>query len=308
MAYTRKISASQINLYHECPRKYFYKYILKIKEPAAIALTKGSFAHSIVETFFTLNPRDCNINLRNYKTEFYNYGLEIFNKVLNEPRNYFGKPLPSYKDELTAVCDGDLFEYAKALADIKKYMNNWITLYIMQFEGYTESAKGFAQAYYMSCPARNELEIKHPKFTGYIDEVINKNDMIIVRDLKSSKIYKCAHSEEYELQLNLYCYGYNYMYDVVPDIGSVWFMRYGIEALYKFDKKNIISDMELLIESFYDTTESHDILTYPCNYDYQFCTCKASQHTDGFKDGKFRCFYEKYCDQEIDGFDINYEV
>ena len=306
MAYVRKVSASQINMHTGCNRLYYYKYILKLKEPSTVALICGSFFHSIHERFFELNPRDCNINFRNYTTEFYNYADKVFDEVLNEDRTSFGKPVPSYSKQLQTVCDDD-FTYIKALTDVKKSVKNWMALYIMQFQAYAENAKGFAQAFYMSCPVRNEMEIKHPKFTGFIDSVIKKDSLTILRDLKTSKIFRSAHDDSYERQLNLYCYGYHYMTDEIADFGSLFYAKYGIEALYKFDKKNIIDDMEILIDSFYDLTESKSIDTYPCNYNYMFCTCKASKHPEGFKDGAFRCYYDKYCNQEIDGYDIVYD-
>lgn len=308
MAYTRKISASQINLYHECPRRFYYKYVLKIKEPPSEHLIKGSFFHSIVERFFDLNPRRCDINLRNYKTEFYTYANDVFEQVLNEPRIVFGRPMPSYKTQLDEVYNYNDFDVAKALVDVKKIMYNWLALYLISFETYSESAMGFAQAYYMSCPARNELEIKHPKIIGYIDEVIKKDDMVIIRDLKTSKIYKCSFNDEYERQIKLYCYGYNYMYDEIPTIGSVFFARYGIESLYKFDKNNIIQEMEDLINWFTDVIISKDIESYLCNHQYQFCTSSASLNPNGFKNGKTRCYYDRFCNQEIAGFDIDYNI
>jgi len=44
------LSPSSINMYLRCPLQFYYRYILNIKEPPAIALIEGGVHHSVLET------------------------------------------------------------------------------------------------------------------------------------------------------------------------------------------------------------------------------------------------------------------
>ena len=76
MAYTRKTSATQINLYNKCPFAYYIQYKLKLKPPLTFALVKGSLLHAVLEKFYDINIRSSGVNKFNYQDEFQKH---IFN-------------------------------------------------------------------------------------------------------------------------------------------------------------------------------------------------------------------------------------
>lgn len=294
MAYQKKCSASQINLYHECPFKYFLKYKRGIKEPKTKALIKGSLVHATIEEFYKLNPRNCNINLKNYKTEFLVYITQVLDKVLIRPQKYFGKELPSFKDELKSLCNDDL-EYIKEIADVKIIINNYIQIFLMQFEQFAMTCEFFNQAWYSVRIKFSELELSTDNFIGYIDSAIEKDGALVLVDYKTSKYFKLGHSESYERQLKIYAGMYYKIHGVVPDYICIYFVRYGIQCMYPINKETIEVEVDKIINEFLDDTQSNDPEDYVKNYGYQFCTSCNSKNK-----GKSWCFYQKYCDNEID--------
>lgn len=296
MGYKRKVSASQINLYNECPRRYYLKYKKHIEEPTTEALIKGSFVHATIEEFYKLMPKGCGITLTNYTTEFPKYMDSVIDKVLIMPRTRFGKKVPTYDEELKNVTNDD-FKYAKALTDVKIIMRNFLTLFLMQFEQYANNSEYFSQAWYSIRIKFSELELSTDTFIGFIDSAIVKDDKLILVDYKTSKHHRLAFSKEYELQLNLYAAMYYKLFNVLPDYVCCYFVRYGIQSYYKIDKSTVVNDMENVIKEFIENTQSDDLKLYPMNYDYTFCTCNEA--TNKKNRGKGWCFFQKWCNGEV---------
>ena len=121
-------------------------------------MVRGSLIHAVLEEFYNLNPRGCGITLRNYNEGFQKYAMDVFDRVLTQPRTYFGKPVPTFKDELRSLCKDD-FEYAKEVSSAKNITRNYVTYYCMQFEQFAEKFTIFAQCWYLLKPKFRELEI-----------------------------------------------------------------------------------------------------------------------------------------------------
>ena len=51
-------SPSSIKLYQQCPRKYYYQYILKLQTLPNIHLVRGNIAHTVLEKFFDVDVSD----------------------------------------------------------------------------------------------------------------------------------------------------------------------------------------------------------------------------------------------------------
>ena len=61
-------SPSSINLYKQCPRKYFYQYNLKLPTRPSIHLIRGFVVHEVLEEFF-------NIDINSLDKDDYKYGF-----------------------------------------------------------------------------------------------------------------------------------------------------------------------------------------------------------------------------------------
>jgi putative RecB family exonuclease len=290
MVYSRKASASQINLYHSCPYRWYLKYKKGIKEPTTVPLIKGSLIHAVIEEFYKLNPKKCGITLKNYEIEFPKYMMQVFDNVLVMERKVFGKDAPTFNDELRNLCSNDI-EYVKELSDAKTIIKNYMYLFLMQFEQYAKKADYFNIAWYSIRLKFSELELSTDTFIGYVDALIVKDGSLIITDWKTSHHYRLGYSEEYERQLKLYAGIYYKIYGVIPDYGCINFIRFGIQCLYPINKETIEQEVDDLISEFLDNTQSDDPNDYVKNYDYQFCTCNKSKHKD-----KNWCWYSTYCD------------
>ena len=296
MVYKRKTSVSQINLYHSCPKKWYLKYKRGIKEPSTTALVKGSLVHATIEQFYGLNVKECGITLKNYKTEFPNYIIKVFDEVLIAKRQSFGKDVPTFKEELKALCS-DEFEYAKEIVDARTIIRNYMQLFLTQFEQYAQKNEYFNRAWY-SCRLKfSELELNTDSFLGFVDGVIEKDGSLIIVDWKTSGMYKSlGYSSEYELQVKIYAAMYYKIHGVIPDYGCIVFCRYGIQCFYPINKDTIVEEVDKIISDFMINTQSDDENNYKPNYNYQFCTCNMSKNK-----GKGWCFYQDICNSYITG-------
>lgn len=296
MAYTRKASASQINMYLRCPRLWYIQYKLREKQPPTIAMVKGSLVHAVIEEFYNLNPRGCGINLYNYNEEFQKYATKLFNEILTRPRTYFGSPVPSFEEELRTLCPNDL-TYAKEVTSAEKIIRNYVIYFCMQFEQFTEKFKIFAQCWYMLRPKFRELELDLDNFIGYVDAISESNGEVVIKDYKTSSLFGDGFSEEHRLQLKLYAYAYYKLHGVLPKKGVIIYLRYGVRCQYEI-QDSTVQEMEDLLHLFMESTESDLAEDYPLNLEDKFCTCLKSRNPEGFASG-FRCPCDQFCNKDI---------
>ncbi len=103
-----KLSASALNEYIECPKKFLYRRILQIPEPFEKSLVLGTAVHSALESFFrTLKSGEKN------GVEFMNYELErslkqqlvykdVYQEILDEGKVILEEYFKNYELEFTA--------------------------------------------------------------------------------------------------------------------------------------------------------------------------------------------------------------
>ena len=75
-------SPSSINLYKQCPRRYFYQYIVKLPTKPSIHLIRGSIVHKVLEKFFELDV-SC-LDPENYDHGFRSYVTACLTKLWGE--------------------------------------------------------------------------------------------------------------------------------------------------------------------------------------------------------------------------------
>ena len=57
-------SPSSINMYKQCARKYFYRYLKRLPTKPSIHLVRGSVAHKVLEDFYDLEVDDYDVDIR----------------------------------------------------------------------------------------------------------------------------------------------------------------------------------------------------------------------------------------------------
>jgi hypothetical protein len=252
----------------------------------------------------TFNPRkNSKVNAGNFRTAWFDYIYEVFDEQLTKPQIVFGKVQPSYEEQLRTICEGDEFKTSIEIADARQCITNFMTTYVMQFAEQLKTSKGgFSQAYYMLRPKFSELEIQDDEFMGWMDEVFEKDGKIIINDIKSGgSYYKSGYSEEYRIQLSLYCYFYYKSTGVLPAFGSIKFVKLGRECLYPFSM-DTIKEMEQVLADFREGTASTDAVDYPPNLDFKFC-CSKYATREGSR-GKPWCAFAECCNEYIEQNDL----
>ena len=78
-AFSRIESPSSINTYKQCPRKYYYQYILGLPSVASIHLVRGRAVHEALEAFFKLDID--RINKESWEEELRIVLLDLFDKT-----------------------------------------------------------------------------------------------------------------------------------------------------------------------------------------------------------------------------------
>lgn len=294
--YKRRASASQLNLLLSCKRKWFYKYVERVKEPTTVAMLRGTWIHSTLEHFFTdMDIKKSGITKLNYKEKFNEYAFKVFDEQLVIGREYFGKPLPSIEEDIKLLCV-DAISYAMEIAEARVMVRNFVNKFLIEFEQYVLKYDGqVGRCWYSIRPKQNELVFDFDDVIGYADEVYDYNGEPVIRDIKTSKLYKSGFSSENLLQLKLYSVLYYRKFGVLPKYGIIYYIRYSRECCYEFDE-SIIQEMEDLLLWYKDVTESVDIADYPRNLDYVFCTANcATKEKNRDKDW---CYFADRCSEE----------
>jgi len=125
---TQAYSFSRINLFNQCPFKWYMQYIKKIKQPQINYLTTGSICHKIAEWA----GKWCNREL--FANKFVSFAnsrkLSINAEVLKELSNDFNKPLKDINNKDFGIFLYDnpkeikkIFENTKGLADMTYKMD-----------------------------------------------------------------------------------------------------------------------------------------------------------------------------------------
>jgi len=71
-------SPSSINCFKQCPRKYFYQYVLKYPTKENIHCIRGNIVHDALEKFFSFNT--IQVDKEQFKTEMATYLKDQFDK------------------------------------------------------------------------------------------------------------------------------------------------------------------------------------------------------------------------------------
>lgn len=237
-------SPSSINTYNQCPRRYFYQYILKLPTKENIYVVKGKIAHSVLEKFF-------DIDITHFKEEEYKKELSYYMKNLFNA--FWLKNLAKFEE-----IGSNEKEIVSAKEEIAGMLANWLQHF---FDKVDSSGLNFHEAFKKFKPVETESRYKSEehKVMGFIDVVEETDGEIKVMDYKTSGSFDI--NENYELQLAIYAILYNEKHGKLPHKLSIWFLK---------DKEKVIDVEESVIEKAIEKikdihikTESEKIDDYP---------------------------------------------
>jgi len=237
-------SPSSINTYRQCPRRYFYQYILKLPTRENIHYVKGKIVHSVLEKFFDIDTK--HFKEENYKKELSYYMKNLFNA-------FWLKNLEKFEE-----IGSNEREIVSAKQDVAEMLANWLQHF---FERIDESGIKFHDAFLKFKPVEieSQYESQEHMVRGFIDVVENVDGEIKVLDYKTSSSFEIT--ESYQAQLAIYALLYREKHGKLPHKLSIWFLK---------DKEKVINVEEKMIEKALEEirdihirTESSNIEEYP---------------------------------------------
>ena len=266
-----KLSPSQLVTFAFCPKKYYYRYVLNIKEPSSPHMVRGTILHKVIETFYNTenllgDTGDWHWDSKKFFAEMTRILDEEWVKIGTEYENAFVSEEQKQKfyHETKDFLDFHSTKLAFALHTKKEELDPDSRWY------QAEIKKHFY-------PKDREAFIQNDEIQGYIDKVINLyGNGVAIIDFKTSKSSLPSFIDEgHLLQLKAYAYLWNLQHGQVPKYVGIEYMRSGNTIFYPITTA--------------DLDEVDKLIT----------TVKSARETNSFPQTKQRlcdwCFYKDRC-------------
>lgn len=248
MKFKRLLSPSAINLYFQCPRKFYYRYIKGLPTKDSIHTVRGSLVHNVLENFYDLN--DSNLTNVNYKKVIHEEISSLFKKE-------WEKNIPKMKS--LGISNVEIEFYKE---DTTIQLSKWTEKLIDQLEKKLSEVFMIKNAWKYFFPKYRELKLlsNNLGIIGYADQVLELGNRHLVLDFKTSKSPKISF--DYQLQLAMYNIMYKEKYGIEPET-FLWFLKFGLKKVPV--TSDIIIDTKFRIEQVHKAMQSTNILDYPKN-------------------------------------------
>lgn len=235
-------SPSSIKTYKQCPRKYYYSYILKLPQPPNIHQVRGTITHSVLEHFFEIDTSA--LSLENCKNEL----KVIVQKLLLT--EWSQKKTELDKVKITKEQEMHYFE------DTMMMLFNWVELFCTKIE----KKKGTFQERFKELTPERELKFVSENYSiqGYIDAIENHDGHVRLMDYKTSKN---EDINEHLLQLGIYSLLYQEKHGILPKYVGVYFLK-GQESQLEVDEE-LLNLAKKEIQNIHERTQTENIHSYP---------------------------------------------
>jgi ATP-dependent helicase/DNAse subunit B len=241
-------SPSSINLFKQCPRRYFYQYIIKYPTKENIHTVRGNVVHEALQRFFDIDVS--RLDNEDYRKELSFYMKNLFDTCWTNaaPR------LQKLGIENAIICT----HYREST----QMLANWLNHFFEQIEGEMKNGRlTLETAFSKIKPVALEKEYKDPDLSvrGFIDVVHHDGDDVILMDYKTSKSSELK--DEYLLQLGIYALLYERQHGRYPKKVGLWFLKDKPVMINVTPK--LVKDALFEIEQIHFATESEKITDYP---------------------------------------------
>ena len=226
-------SATSINMYHRCPRKYYLRYILRLKQRPSIYLIRGSAVHEAIAGFHKLGVQ--------------NSGYP--DKIKAALLNLFNDAWLRYDDELQQLRLGD--------ATTKQYYHESSEM----LSGWLKRSERQGRRHSGKTSAEVKLFSKTYYVMGIIDAIENHNGIAMITDYKTSK--KDDITPDIKVQMAIYALLYRENFRAPPDIVAIDFLKTNRERRFRVTERFIEYALELVTD-IHKNTVSKDEKDYPC--------------------------------------------
>lgn len=256
---TRLQSASSINTYNQCPRKYYYSYKTEIPKTETIYTLTGKAVHGSLEKFFEL-PTTV-LTQENYRQILQHHLLNLFNESWTK----------SLTELLKLENDKELIR--KFYQESMYMLNNFINDYFELLETFIQKY-GFEEALQKAKP-QTEVFLQSEKYNvrGYVDAILEIDNEVYIIDYKTNQRDKM--SEDYSLQLGIYAIMYEEKFGKLPNKALLHFLRQGTKKYLEI-KPEIIEKAKRECTIIKEKTESDNIKEYDKNPGF-YCKWKTGK-------------------------------
>ncbi|NJL44188.1 MAG: PD-(D/E)XK nuclease family protein [Nitrosarchaeum sp.] len=240
-------SPSSINMYLQCPRKYYYRYIEKLPTRPSIHTLRGNVVHSALEDFFKIQIE--HVNEQNYQFELNTVLQDLLRQRWNERRAEF---------ERLGLGRDALYQYFMESRDM---LQRWFIAFVNKLHGLVPQM-GLEGAFGRLVP-RTEVHVMSKAFfvQGYIDAVYEDESGIRIVDYKTSKSNHI--SDEYRLQLSMYALLFQENEGGRrPDRVGIHFLKFG-EEQYLDVSEEMIERAKKVCMDIQINTQSNSMSDYP---------------------------------------------
>ncbi|MEK6959667.1 MAG: PD-(D/E)XK nuclease family protein [Nanoarchaeota archaeon] len=239
-------SPSSINTFKQCPRKYFYQYIMKYPTAFNIHTVLGGVCHSVLEIFFDQD-------VRSY-TDL-DFAAAFQGKIQELLMSEWSGAKPKLA-QLGITHDQERFYFEEAAL----MLLNWGDKFSAKIRAYPG---GFQEAYAALTPTR-EKEYKSMSMSvrGFIDVIEKTGPNVRLMDYKTSKRFEMNH--EYKLQLSIYALMYQEEHGQLPTHVGLYFLKdpYQFEYVLPVDQ-DLLDHARVEIDVMHMNTQSNNIVDYP---------------------------------------------
>tara|TARA_Y100000310_G_scaffold340261_1_gene435388 strand:- start:361 stop:1164 length:804 start_codon:yes stop_codon:yes gene_type:complete len=240
----RTQSPSSINLFRQCPRKYFYQYIQRLPSRPSIHLIRGKVVHSVLEKFFKIDITQIHDD---------HFAFELKTILFDSFRQEWEQAKPEL-DTLDLAPHDKIFYYN----DSKKMFDTWIAGFLDRLQQQMEN-KTLEEAFtYLTPITEKRYHSQTYNIQGFIDAIHHYDDGVHIYDYKTSK--RDTMSEEYRLQLAIYAMLYKLEHKVTPKRVGINFLKFG-EKFLQVDE-TLVEEARKAILDIHEKTKTDDKVNY----------------------------------------------
>lgn len=230
----RILSPTAINTYLYCPRKFYLRYIKKLRTNPSIHLIRGQIVHQALHQFHKNHPQIPKATpIGKIRTDL----LNMFNKLWDnaksrlEALNLTPEQIEFYRNDSELM----IFNYS-----------HWFYKHGLPSPDMTES-RFFS----------NNL-----KLMGIIDAVYEKPSKTILVDYKTSKNPELT--DDINRQAALYALLYKDKYKKIPEAVWIHFLKEVDNPKLIHVDEHLLDYAKILLESIREKTRGYDERSYPC--------------------------------------------
>lgn len=239
---SRVQSPSSIKTFKQCPRKYYYSYILELETTSNIYQVRGNIAHSVLEHFFDIETSM--ISLNNYEQHL---KLVMQNLLLKEWQNY--------KEELVKL-ELSQEQEIKYFEETLMMLFNWTNSFCQKI---AKQQGTFQERFKKLTPIRELRYVSQEHAVqGFIDAIEHRDCGVCLMDYKTSSK---QNIDEHLLQLGIYSLLYYEKHGVMPKQVGVYFLK-GEESILEVDEE-LVEMAKKEIAHVHENTQTNNINDYP---------------------------------------------